>query len=445
MKRTLKIQTCIDENSFFQLSDADAVQIFGEAFGPELDRLKNASPTAESTPTDTEEVFGDKNASPSQQLYGQDYIEVNRTVLGMLALKWLMVGDHGDYNAFTCQQAPVVKLRPESFEKLRRLFQEGLQDSKDIYALLVAMVVNDLGKDPDLSEDVIAGTGDSKQNHDMIVYAAAQANMIPLLDDFDAARKADLILGLQFGSGLNAAQLAQAENVPANLKGALLMKGHDKAFSIKYMELLLDVAGADGHLDARGAKAMIEPVFQSFMTTRQVLQDIVAGKCDLRTGYDQVLTHRQKMLEKDGFKTLSVTVPLERALLRLLTMSRTASKHQADQISQAFYSLPNSTQRALVDGLSVDGYNDGTAILPYYIPALFAETIRNTAKSNDKQQVAALGSVMRFLTRVYNGTKPMPGKVGAVVERDLSFAQDIVKSQKFKADPFILDGKAIPD
>ena len=447
MKRTLKIQTCIIENNFFQLSDPEAIQIFGEAFGPELDRLKNASPTAESSPTDTVEVFGDKNASPSQQLYGEDYIEVNRTVLGMLALKWLMVGDHGDYEAFTWQQAPAVKLRPESFEKLRKLFQEGLQDPKDIYALLVAMVVNDLGKDPDLSKDVIAVAGESlaKQNHDMIVYAAAQADMLPLLNDFDKARKADLLLGLRFGSGLNAAQLAQAENVPGNLKGALLMKGHDRAFSIKYMELLLDVAGADGHLDARGAKAMIEPVFQSFMTTRQVLQDIVAGKCDLRTGYDQVLTQRQEMLVKDGFEPLSVTEPCERALLRLLTMSRTASKRQAKQISQAFHNLPDRTQQALVDGLSVDGYNDGTAILPYYIPALFAETIRNTAKSNDKQQVAALCSVMRFLTRVYNGTKPMPGKAGAVVERDLSFAQDIVKGRKFKADPSILDSKAIPD
>lgn len=476
MKRTLKIQTCILENKFFDLSDPEAIEVFGEAFGPELERLKNASPTAESSPSDTAEVFSkafkpelkqlkntspttvssptdtaevlnNENASPSQRLFGGDYIEVNRTVLGMLALKWLMVGDHGDYEAFTWQQTPAVKLRPESFAELRKLFQDGLQDPKDIYALLVAMVVNDLGKDSDLAKAVIARVGDSlaKQNHDMIVYAAAKAGMIPLLDDFDAARKADLMLGLQFGSGLNAAQLAQAENVPANLKGALLMKGHDRAFSIKYMELLLDVAGADGHLGARGAKAMIEPVFQSFMTTRRVLQDIVAGKCDLRAGYDQVLTQRQEMLVKDGFEPLSVKKPRDRALLRLLTMSRTASKSQAKQISEAFDNLPERTQTALIEGLSVDGYNDGTAILPYYIPALFAETIRNTAKSNDEQQVAALSSVMRFLTRVYHGTKPMPGKVGAVVECDLSFAQGIVKSLDFKADPFILDEEKIPE
>ncbi|KAL9114578.1 MAG: hypothetical protein Q9187_007436, partial [Circinaria calcarea] len=90
MKRTLRIRTCILENKFFDLSDPEAIEIFGEAFGPELEQLKNAYPTAESSPTDTAEVSGNENASPSQRLFGGDYVEVNRTVRGMLALKWLM-------------------------------------------------------------------------------------------------------------------------------------------------------------------------------------------------------------------------------------------------------------------------------------------------------------------------------------------------------------------
>ena len=446
LPRTKALRKSILEKELFSMPDAEALKIFRTAFEPELNRLKNASPTAEceSSPTEVPGLLGDSNASPSQQLYGADYVEVNRTLTGMLALKWLI---SEDYDSFTCQQDDRVKLKQESFQQLRKLFLEGLDDLQNTYALLVATVVNDLGKDPDLSSEVAAKVGKSFafENHDMVVYTAAQANMIELLNEFPSSMRADLLLGLQFGSGLNPAQLAQAENIPGSLEGALIMKGNDRAFAIKYLELLLDVAGADGHLDTRGAKSMNEPSCQNFFTTRQVLLDIIRDRIDLRTGYDQVLTRRQQTLEENGFRHLSVADPAERALLRLLTMSRTTNKEQANLVSTAFHELSQTTRDHLVDGLSVDGYKDGIAILPYYIPALFAEALRNTAEMGSDKQTSALGSVMRFLTRVYRGTKPMPGEPGVVVECNLSFAQECVKGQDFRSDPSILDKVEIPE
>ena len=446
LPRTKALRQSILENELFSMSDANVLQMFAVAFEPELNALKTASPTTEceSPLIQASTLPGASSASPSQQLYGADYVEVNRTLTGMLALKWLI---SKDYATFTCQQSSSVKLRPESFHQLRQLFLEGLEGVKNVYALLVATVVNDLGKAPDLASKVSTKVGKSfaYENHDMVVYTAAQANMIELLDDFPSPMRADLLLGLQFGSGLNPAQLAQAENVPGSLEGALMMKGHNRAFAIKYLELLLDVAGADGHSDTRGAKSMNEPSCQNFFTTRQVLVDIISGALDLRTGYDQVLTRRQQTLEEDGFGHLSVADPVERALLRLLTMSRTTDRAQGDLISTAFYGLPKETREALVNGLSVDGYKDGTAILPYYIPGLFAETLRNTATTGSNNQICALKSLMRLLTRVYHGTRPMPGVPGAVVECDLSFAQDCVKSYAFRTDPNILNDVEIPE
>jgi hypothetical protein len=51
---------------------------------------------------------------------------------------------------------------------------------------------------------------------------------------------------------------------------------------------------------------------------------------------------------------------------------------------------------------------------------------------------------MRFLTRVLDGTRPMPGKEGKVVERNLMFARATIRSKEFKADPTILDKLKIP-
>ena len=437
--QTLRKGILLDRDGFFNRSDNELIDLFGKAFDPELRRLKNASPTAESSPVD--ETAGketDDYVSPSHRLYKKDYVEINRTLNGMLALKWLMTED---YEAFTCQQPCAIKLKPQSFQELRALFKDGLKDPETLYALLVATVVNDLGKDPNLSKEITAeGHGDLlHQNHDMVVYVAAEANMIDLLSDFDIEMRSDLMLGLKFGSSLNGAQLAQAENVPGSLEGARAMKNHERAFTIKYMELLLDVAGADGHVEARGAKAMNEPVFQAFKATRQVLLDIASGECDLRTGYDQVLSQRQEMLAKVGFRQLSVTIESERALLRMLAMSRAATKEEAERVYQAFQKLSPNNFNDLVNGLAVDGWNDGVAVLPYYIPAIFAESIRTTNGMSEEIQVAALSSVMRLLSRVYHGTKPKPGQPGRVVECDLSYLQDIVKGVQFRNDPTILD------
>ena len=442
MQRTDEIRRRLQEGKFFHLSDAEAIRVFGNAFDPELQRLKNASVKVESNIQKGHDVPNELQESPSKKLYGENYVEVNRTLVSMLALKWLM---NDDYNSFTRHQNQITKLRSESFRQLRSLFQEGLSTADDLYAVLVATVVNDIGKDPEFSKEVADKVGPSAigQNHDMVAYIAAKARLLPLVEEFSGSRKEDLMLGLQFGSGLNAAQLAQAENVPASLKGALVMKGHDQAFALKCMELLLDVAGAEGHVDARCAKAMIEPAFQALMTSRLCLQKIVSGRCDLRTGYDQVLTQRGKMLEAKGFVHLSVTDDSQRALLRLLTMSRTASVEQATAIEEAFQSLPEKIRKGLVYGLSVDGYNDGVAILPYYIPALFADAIASTSSSRARQ-VAALASLMRLLTRVYHNAKPHHGRTGEVIECDMSFALSVLKSEAFKANPKVLDNIEIP-
>jgi len=164
----------------------------------------------------------------------------------------------------------------------------------------------------------------------------------------------------------------------------------------------------------------------------------------LREGYDKVLEGRGNMLQQKGFRGLSVKIPEERALLRLLTMGRTADKEQAELFYKTFYSLPQSTRQELVDGLNVDGYNDGKAILPYYMPAMLSEGLENTKMPSESLKQEALSSLMRFLARVLEGTKPDPGADGVVIERNLMYARDTIASEQFREDPSVLDTIPIP-
>lgn len=433
------VQKTVYDDRFWRSSDEDVVKSFAKAFVPELERLRRVPEPAESASCEKSRFTRSK---PSYVLYGEDYPEVNRTMVGLLALKWIM---SGDYQAFTRCQGEAGKLRVESFTRLRKLFAQSLQSQEDILTLITAMMINDLGKDPLLAGDIAAITGHSlvDSNHDALVYAAAKAGMVPCIIKLDASHEEDIMLGLRCGSGLNIAQLAQAESVPGSLQDVLILKDHPKAFDIKFMEVLLDVAGAAGHVDSRCAEPMTEVVFQGFMTSREALVEIVDGRSSLRAGYDSVLRQRGEVLESVGFRKLSTNDSSERALLRLLTMGRTTGKEQAEWFANAFAELPLSIKTDLVDGLSVDGYLDGEAILPYYMPALFSEALKNTVDQTAPAKQRTLGSLMRFLARAYGGSKPVPGEPGAVVERNLIFAKECIRTEAFRNDPTALDGLSI--
>jgi hypothetical protein len=449
------LQETISAGKFFSLDESIILHQIQEAFEPEFERLKSAR-AVEGTEQQRAAANGQiENPSPSQILYGCNFDEVNRTLVGILALRWI----HNDeYDRFTHSQPAETRLTRPSFEWLQGLYANGVKDSDDLFALVLSMVINDLGKDPNLEEDYYFHTHNRlpDQNHDSLLLEAARAGMVPALDYLDAVKRNEIMLGLELGSELNAGQLAQAESVPVNLEGLLNMRGHEHAFNLKFMEQILDVAGALGHLDSNGSKNFIEPVFQAFKTVHEVSLDIIAGNSNPRQGYDKVLTKRGNMLSIKGFRRLSVSDREERALLRLLTMGRTADKEQAELFSKAFHALDKENKDQLVAGLNVDGNVNETAVLPYYMPAIISTTLENTKTSDEESKRRALTSLMRYLAKVLNSTShdlaglpqgsPFAPEVpGIIIERNMSKAQDMINSPEFKENPDMLDNLGVPD
>ncbi|KAK2872036.1 hypothetical protein FQN49_002612 [Arthroderma sp. PD_2] len=437
----------IEDSTFATLSDIQVVQLFGLTFDWELNRLKHAKPTVETADNAPQGALDDDGLTPSRLLFGEDFVEVNRTIVGMLALKWLLAKD---YDSFTRYQNPTRRLRLESFKKLHTVLIGGLPNAGDIYSLLVAIVVNDLGKDDSLEISLMEATGQIYDNHDEVLLAAANAQLIPSINTLDPDLRSDLMLGLEIGSKLNLAQLAQAENVPASLQSIFSMRGKPRAFFLKYMEVLLDIAGAGGHIDARSAGQMTEPVFQSYLAVYDALVETIGGRLSLQQAYDRVLSSRADILQDTGFRRLSTRIPNERSLLRLLTMGRVADRALADCFSKAFGDLPDSLRKSLIEGLSTDGLSVKPAVLPYYAPGLIAEGLRNCADGPAYIKLHAVGALMRFLARVYDETASKPPACQSetapdIIQVDLSFAHMIVASEQFKRDPTVLDSVPIED
>ena len=120
-------------------------------------------------------------------------------------------------------------------------------------------------------------------------------------------------------------------------------------------------------------------------------------------------------------------------------MSRTADADQVELFSKAYNALSLSTQTRLLNDLNVEGHNDGKAILPYYMPAIFFKALENVACEPVPQKIEAVSSLMRFLARFLDGTRSMPGKKGKVVKRNVLFARAIVRCEEFKQDSTTLD------
>ena len=461
--RSIDARYHLESTNFFGKSDEDAILMFGKAFGRELEHLKNAKASVEASSTTTKGGL-EGNLTPSRLLYQKDYSEVNRTLVGVLALKWIV---NGDYDKFTGPQKDnPQRLRRPSWDELRRIFESTLQSDGEVYALLVATIVNDLGKDPALVQEICdqEPDGATSPNHDAVIYEAARAGKIEVLQDFkspdpksDSPLYNDLITGLHLGKTLNIGQLAQAENVPGSLSIVRTLKPSRHAFALKFLEILLDVAGASGSIDASGSLIFTESLFRSYLHARDAILRLIGDDTiPLRAAYDCVLTERAAMIRAGGFGPVPdpTTGPLDapgRALLRLLCIARAFDPPDVVRVVKAVNSLPKKVRAKLEAGLNVDGDADGTAILPYYAPALFHNAKRATA-NNEQKSVRAFAAVMRLLVRMYRGTRPRVGSPGRVVECDLSVAQEATKGaagdpigQRFAAKPEVLDELQIPD
>ena len=458
------LQRTIDQGEFYSADDRRIFSDIKKSFPDELDRLKNAY-AVEGSNSSALLLQRERSAidSPSRILYDHDFDEINRTLVGVQCLRWI----HNDeFDTFTgCQPEP-LKLRRDSFDWLRDYFTEHLRSPSDLFTLVLSMIINDLGKDAELENDLFFQSGIklADMNHDMILLEAAKIGLIPSLDQLDSKHREDVMLGLELGSELNAGQLAQAENVPINLEGLLHMRGHEDAFAIKFMEQILDVAGAAGHIDHTCAKRLIEPVFQAFKTVHEVSLDIIAGKSSLREGYDKVLTNRGDMLARRGFRRLTVHEPDQRALLRLLTMGRTADKDQAELFNNSFDALDAKSRRMLIEGLNVDGNIDETAVLPYYMPAIISEGLENIQDCPQEDKERAVSALMRYLGRVLQHNSAMDtsadtdgeiniiqpiqrqatGLPGIVIERNVHNAMDTIRSPAFRTNPESLDELPVP-
>ncbi|KAJ6036366.1 hypothetical protein N7540_000645 [Penicillium herquei] len=419
---------CVFPDALFSTPQDDLLRMIYCEFTHDIDRLKRAYSIRDEQPT------SQTSKSPSYILYQADYDEVNRTLVGFLSLRWIHLGQ---YENFVGSQPHDAQLMRESFKWIQEFYNEVITDSDALYALITSIIINDLGKDPQLAFDYyeMTGTDIAHLNHDAILLKACQAGLIYSLEKLPTRYKDDLIRGMELGATFNFGQMAQAENVPACLSGLHLMKERPHCFQMRFMEQLLDIAGAAGHMDYTCAKKLIQPIFDSYRNVYDACQSIIAGTSNTRAGYDMILDRRSETLRAVGFRLVDIGNSEDRALMRLLCMGNVVTHDKASLFQKTWDSLDINTRRMLVSTLNMDGRSGEPAIQPTYMPAFLS-------RIKDER---SLTHALCYLARVMTLSEPVDPSV-LVVERSLlGVMKKYVERGEFDKDPTILDRFDVPE
>jgi hypothetical protein len=421
-------EACAHPDLFFARSEEDLIKLVYEEFPEDIDRLKRAYSIRDGPWTPPSAL------SPSYILYKENYDEVNRTLVGFLALRWIHTNQ---YETFIGTQSP-PQLTRASFDWIRQYYAQVSPDANTLYVLIYSMIINDLGKDPQLAIDYQTQTGEdiSTLNHDAILLQACKHGLVPSLEALPNQDREDVFKAINLGATFNFGQLAQAENAPACLAALLEMKNSKRSFQIRFMEQILDIAGAAGHMDWTCAKKFTQPIFEGYRHVHEVYEGIISDTLTLRHGYDLILTRRAECLLGQGVRGLDVKCdPRDRALVRLFCMGNVTTKDKALLYEAAWDALDEGTRGKLEKALNFDGAKGEPAVQPTYMPALLGRV----------HGMDALVCAFRFLCQVMSATDIENPEV-VVIERSVyKVLKEVVESEEFQSDPTILEGVDVPE
>lgn len=421
-------EACADPDALFTIPQNDLLQLVYKDFATDIDRLKRAYSIRDGW-------CPPSSPSPSYTLYKENYDEVNRTLVGVLSLRWIHLDQ---YEAFVSSQAFDSQLTKESFDWIRDFYTQTINDSNTLYALIMSIVINDLGKDPQLVLDYEESTGEniSHINHDAVLLKACSAGLIPSLEKLSSPDREDVMRAIELGATFNFGQLAQAENVPVCLTGLLKMKCSPRSFQLRFMEQLLDIAGAAGHMDWTCAKKLIQPIFQSYQNVYDACQGVISGRLDIRGGYDLILIRRARFIHDEGFRLLDVhESSSDRALMRIFCMGNVSTLDKAKLFEDAWNCLDGATRGSLVRDLNIDGRSGEPAVQPTYMPAFLSRIMSGRS----------LTYALCYLSRMLNVIEPQDTSTLVIERSVLGVMKEFVETGIFDQDPTILESLDLPE
>lgn len=344
---------------------------------PEITWLANASVRK------TEEGQATVDKPYSEQMFGQKFIEFDRSLMTLYCMKLILNGSDRAYQEFTSAQPENVKLSRESF---RTLHEQGLSlvnsnyqnitPTEMLQAMETALVLGDMGKS-ETARDIFKVYGANAPDHDDFHGQAMEIlrNNPRLSYSFSRLSYSAKQLLLKAANLAHYGHITHLEGGPSmfsKLKQSNVPVTDAAALSFDLFVHTCDVAGALGHVNNTSSIVYTESTHRAMQAMAQacrVLTDPAKTEAD---AYDAYLSVRASWLG------LNPSDRDDRVLTRIAAMLRLFTPEEGVALKNAISELSIEDRQRIVSQLDVrQGEEIGRT--PTYMPAVLVNLYNNNA------------------------------------------------------------------
>ncbi len=369
---------------------------------------------ADSNVRKTEEGLATLQGAYSEQLFGQKYIEFDRTIMTIHCLKLILDGSDKAYLTFTASQPNDAKLSRESFQtlhlqgqKLLRSKWEGLSELQMAQAMETALVLGDIGKSEKARELFQPHGSIRAPDHDDFYGEAIQVilqhqqlclsfSRLPssakkLLSEVANLAHYGHITHLEGGLGMF-----------SKLKESGVASKNPIALSFDLFVHTCDVAGALGHVNNQSSLTYTEPAHQAMQAMGdavRVLSNPLKTELD---AYNSYLSVRASWLGLDSSDSADRILARIGAMLRLFTLE------DGVVLRKAIHKLDSSIRNRIAAQLDVQP-QDRLSRTPTYMPAVLVNLSNNPelGKTKEERLSKAISVGLPFIVQVLERHKKM--------------------------------------
>jgi hypothetical protein len=353
----------------------------------------------------TEEGQATLQGPYSEQIYGQKYIEFDRTIMTLQCLKLILDGSEHAYLAFTAAQPEDVKLSRESFQVLHRQGQEllqsnwgGLSELEMALAMETALVLGDIGKS-EKAREIFRPYCIKAPDHDDFYGEAMQVltkqpTLCPSFDKLPAPAKELLAKIANLAHYGHVTHLEGGFGMFSKLKDSGVASNDPMALAFDLFVHMCDVAGALGHVNNQSSLVYTEPTHKAMQAMGKAVKMLSNPHMRELDAYIAYLSERASWLGLDLKKGS------DRVLTRIGAMLRLFTQEQGSILQKAFSELEPAMRNQIAAQFDVLAQYPGRT--PTYMPAVLVNLSNNPelGETNEKRLTKAIAIGLPFIAKV---------------------------------------------
>lgn len=356
---------------------------------------------ADSKVRKTEEGQAIQQGSYSEQLFGQKFIEFDRTIMTLHCLQLILDGSEKAYGEFTAAQPKDDKLSFSNFEKLHAQGMSlvkskycGMSELEMTQAMEAALVLGDIGKS-EKARSIFRPYGANAPDHDDFHGEAIQilqerSNLSLTFDKISPAAKK--LLG-QTANLAHYGHITHLEGGPAMFSKLRGVSAQALAFSL--FVHTCDVAGALGHVNNQSSLVYTEPTYlaiQGMAAACKVLTDPQKTEMDAYNAYLSI---------RAGWLGLNADDRTDRALIRMGAMLRLFTPDDGLVLKTAISKLDSELQGKIIAQLDIQK-GEELERTPTYMTAVLVNLSNNPQLGSSREERIAQAVVfgLPFLSKV---------------------------------------------